>query len=135
MASTNGCSPNGEAAGIGSADNIGEVCDRATRDELRAEGDTLLPELVGIFRTELTMGLDELARAIEARDCTAIARIAHTLKGTAGTFGARICMRWWPKSIKPHAPAGQADQAAVMFGEFRSECERVRRYLAAEIKA
>lgn len=132
--SANGFSPNSEAASIRSADNLGEVCDRATLDELRAEGDNLLPELVGIFQTELTKGLDELARALKARDCAAAARIAHTLKGSAGTFGATR-MHEMAAKIDQAARAGQADQASAMFGEFNSECERVRRYLAAEVKA
>ena len=132
-ASGNGFFPNGEAAPTGSADNPGEVCDRATLDELRAEGDTLLPELIGIFQAELTKGLDELARALEARDCTAAARIAHTLKGTAGTFGATH-MHEMAAKIDQAARAGEPHEASAMFAEFGSECERVRACLAAEVK-
>ena len=112
----------------------GEVCNRATLDKLRAEGDSLLPELVEIFRSELTKALDELARALEAGDCAGAARVAHTLKGTAGTFGATH-MHEMAATIDQAARDCQADQATAMFAEFRSECERVRRYLAAEVKA
>ncbi|MBV8358052.1 MAG: PAS domain S-box protein [Deltaproteobacteria bacterium] len=131
--SANGFAPNGEATSSGSGDNPGEVCDRATLDELRAEGDTLLQELVGIFQMELTKGLDELARALEAHDDAAVARIAHTLKGTAGTFGATN-MREMAAQIDQAARAGRADQASAMFADFRSECERVRTCLASEVK-
>jgi two-component system, sensor histidine kinase and response regulator len=117
----------------GSVDNSGEVCDRATLDELRAEGDNLLPELIGIFQTELTKALDELAHALETRDCAAAARISHTLKGTAGTFGATH-MHEMAAKIDQAARTGQTDQASAMFAEFRSECERVRACLAAEVK-
>ena len=109
------------------------VCDPASLDELRAEGDSLLPELVTIFQCELTKGLDQLNRALVARDCAAAARIAHTLKGTAGTFGA-ACMQEMAARIDQAARAGQADEATAMYDGFRSECERVRRYLAAEVK-
>ena len=86
------------------------------------------------FLSELTKGLDELARALEARDYTAAAHLAHTLKGTAGTFGATH-MHEVAAKIDQAARAGQADQATAMFAEFRSECERVRNYLAAEVTA
>ncbi|MBV8056361.1 MAG: Hpt domain-containing protein [Deltaproteobacteria bacterium] len=117
-----------------SLENLGEACDRATLDELRAEVDTLLPELVRIFQSELTKALDELARAFERHDCVAAARIAHTLKGSAGTFGATH-MHEMAAKIDQAARAGQPAQAAAMFGEFRSECERVRDYLAATVTA
>jgi HPt (histidine-containing phosphotransfer) domain-containing protein len=130
---TNGSSRNDEAACGELADDLSEVCDRATLDELWAEGDSLLPALVGIFQTEVTKGLDELTRALAARDCAAVARIAHTLKGNAGIFGA-IHMREMAANIDQAARAGHDDQATVMLGEFRSECERVRSYLDAELK-
>ena len=132
--SSNGSTPKGGAPSGESATDLGEVCNPATLDELRAEGDGLLLELVELFQSELTKGLDELARALEARDCTAAARLAHTLKGTAGTFGATH-MHEMAAKIDQAARAGQADQATAMFAEFRSECERVRNYLAAEVKA
>jgi two-component system sensor histidine kinase/response regulator len=125
---------NGAAPNAAAASGKSEVCARATLDEIRAEGESLLPELVGIFQTELTERLDELARALETRDCAAVARLAHTLKGTAGTFGATR-MHELAASIDQAARAGQADQAGAMFGEFRSECERVRDYLTAQVKA
>jgi two-component system sensor histidine kinase/response regulator len=117
-----------------SNEDLGDVCDRATLDELWAEDNSLLPELVGMFHTELSKGLDELTSALAARDCPAIARIAHTLKGTAGTFGAKR-LHEMAARMDQTARAGHADQAAAMFEQFRSECERVGRYLATEVKA
>jgi two-component system sensor histidine kinase/response regulator len=129
--SADGSAPGDGAASRASATDLGQVCNRATLEELRANG--LLPELVEIFQGELTKGLDELARALAERDCAAAARIAHTLKGTAGTFGATR-MHELAASIDQTARASQADQAAARFTEFRSECERVRDYLAAELE-
>jgi CheY-like chemotaxis protein/HPt (histidine-containing phosphotransfer) domain-containing protein len=128
----NGFTPKGEAECNRSRGS--EACDRTTLDELRAESDDLLRELVGIFQTELTKGLDELARALEAYDCPRAARVAHTLKGTAGTFGATH-MHKMATRIDQAARAGHAAQAAAMLGEFRSECERVRGFLTTEAKA
>jgi len=131
--STDGSSRRTDGASGESAKELGEVCDRATLDDLRAEGEDIFPELVGIFQSELTKGLDELNRALAARDCIVAARVAHTLKGTAGTFGAAQ-MQEMAARIDQLARAGRAEEAAAMFDEFRSECERVRRYLAAEVR-
>jgi CheY-like chemotaxis protein/HPt (histidine-containing phosphotransfer) domain-containing protein len=111
-----------------------KICDPATVGELRAEGEGLLPELVDIFQIELTKGLDELAHALDTRDCLAVARIAHTLKGTAGTFGATR-MHEMAARLDQTARMGHADEAAAMFEQFRTECERVRSYLTAEAAA
>jgi CheY-like chemotaxis protein len=75
----NGASPTAETAPGPPVKSPDEVCDRATLDGLWAEGDCLLPELVGMFQSELTKELDELDRALIARDWAAAARIAHTL--------------------------------------------------------
>lgn len=122
-----------EAIFGGAANDLPDVCDRATLDDLRAEGDGLLSELVGIFQSELSRGLGQLSHALAARDCSAVARIAHTLKGTAGNFGARH-MYDMAARIDQTARAGHTEQAAAIFEDFRCECERVRRYLAAEVK-
>jgi HPt (histidine-containing phosphotransfer) domain-containing protein len=124
----------GETAPVRSADNQGEACDRAVLDELRAEGGTLLADLAGIFQVEVAAALSQLACALEARDCAAAARIAHTLKGSAGIFGAAR-MQELAAQIDHAARAGWSDQAAEMFGELYDECERVRRCVAAAITA
>lgn len=132
-ASTNAAAQKAEVATEKWANGLDEACDRTTLDELRSEGDSLLPELAHIFQAELTKGLDELTRALAARDCPAVARIAHTLKGSAGTFGAKR-MHAMAGRIDQAARAGHADQATAMVVEFRSECERVRNFLAVEVK-
>jgi HPt (histidine-containing phosphotransfer) domain-containing protein len=54
-------------------------------------------------------------------------------QGSAGTFGATH-MSEIAARIDKAARAGEADQATASFDEFRSECERVRRYLATELE-
>jgi HPt (histidine-containing phosphotransfer) domain-containing protein len=132
-ASTLGYAPKAEAASNEPASGFGEVCDQTILDELRSEADNLLADLVRIFQTELTKALEELTRALAAHDCPAVARIAHTLKGTAGTFGAKR-MHAMAARIDQAARAGQADQATAMVVDFRSECERVRNFLTVEVK-
>ena len=132
--STDGSPPRAEGSPDKFARDPGDVCDRTTLDELRLEGESLLLELVAIFQGELTKGLDELNRALVARDCATAARIAHTLKGTAGTFGA-VGMQEMAAKIDQAARASRVDEATAMYSEFRSECERVRCYLAAQVQA
>jgi two-component system, sensor histidine kinase and response regulator len=131
--SIHSCSAAIDAGSGAAAVKPAETCDRAILDELRAEGGSLLPELIDIFQSEVTSRLGELARALAACDCAAIARLAHMLKGTAGTFGATR-MHELAASIDHAAQEGLADHVTAQFDEFRVECERVCNYLAAEVK-
>jgi CheY-like chemotaxis protein len=55
----------------------------------RVGGDTkLLGELVALFRQAYPGWLAEMRAAIASQDAAALKRAAHTLKGSAGTFGA-----------------------------------------------
>jgi HPt (histidine-containing phosphotransfer) domain-containing protein len=130
--SSHGYAPEAEAVAGELVTDFGEACDRATLDELRSEGDGLLADLVALFQTELTKQLGELIRALAAGDCPVVARIAHTLKGTAGTFGAER-MQAMAARLDQAARAGETAEATAMVEEFRAECERVRHFLAAEV--
>jgi HPt (histidine-containing phosphotransfer) domain-containing protein len=121
-----------EYSGCGDASNhLDDFCDRAILEQLRAEGDNLLAELVGIFESELKRRLDELTQALDARDCEAAARAAHTLKGSAATFGAKH-MHELAGVIDQAARRGSLDEIRAVLADFRSECERVGARLAAE---
>ena len=55
----------------------------------RLRGDKeMLEEIIGLFFTEMPMLLSALREAVSRRDGPAIARAAHSLKGTASSFGA-----------------------------------------------
>ena len=56
--------------------------------ELREEGGDLLADLVGMFVEEVPGQLTELEAALRKGDAGATRLTAHTLKGTAGNFGA-----------------------------------------------
>lgn len=52
----------------------------------------LLAELAGLFVEESATLLPALRQAVAQRDARSIERTAHTLKGSAGNFGARdVC--------------------------------------------
>jgi HPt (histidine-containing phosphotransfer) domain-containing protein len=56
----------------------------------RVGGDEeLLKELVGLFLEDYPGRLAELGRAVAAHDGRAVQRVAHSLKGAVGAFGAR----------------------------------------------
>jgi len=112
------------------ASDLRDACDPTTLNELRTEDEALLGELVDIFQLEVTKALGELDRALTAGDCSAAARIAHMLKGSAGNFGATQLQKIATK-MDQAASAGHSDEATGLYEILRSECERVCRYLIA----
>jgi PAS domain S-box-containing protein len=63
--------------------------DRAAALERCGDDAQLLRELIDMFLTEIRVWMFDLGRAIEAGDANAIKRLAHTIKGAVGTFGAQ----------------------------------------------
>jgi two-component system, sensor histidine kinase and response regulator len=111
-----------------------EVCDLETIDSLRQEGAGLLRELIELFNRDVPKVLEELTQALSAGDCRTAERLAHTLRGTAGTFGANR-MRELATAIELASHEGASEKAAATLGELRSECDRVRQALAAQVQA
>ena len=63
--------------------------DVATFDELKeTAGADFINELVDTFLTEAPLMLDELRRALAARNADVFRRAAHSLKSNSNTFGA-----------------------------------------------
>jgi len=123
-------SPDGWAA-AGPGDRAAdEVCEREAIDSLRLEGAGFLRELVELFKAEVPKGVRELGQALDGGDSARATRIAHTLKGSAGIFGATR-MQALAGSIERAARAGSVEKAIVE--ELRCECERVREVLEAEL--
>jgi HPt (histidine-containing phosphotransfer) domain-containing protein len=73
----------------------------------------------------------ELAQVLDAGDCARAAVIAHTLKGTAGTFGAKR-MQELAAAIDQAARAGSVDKASSILEELHFACEQVREVLEAQ---
>ena len=84
-----------------------------------------------MFNVEVPKGMLELAQVLDARDCARAAVIAHTLKGTAGTFGAKR-MQELAAAIDQAARDGSVDKASSILEELRSACEQVREVLEAQ---
>ncbi|GEM_PF-3068312 len=108
-------------------------CEPDTLAELIAEGGNLLEDLVDMFQAELPRGLAELERAFDTGDCAGVARVAHTLKGTAGTFGAKR-MHALAERIDLLARAKRNREAAALFDEFLLECQLVLQHLQLKVQ-
>ena len=129
---TDGSSMGAERPSCEPENDISDPCDPRILDELRTEDESLLGELVGIFQSESTEALGKLYRALIAGDCATAARIAHTLKGSAGNFGAAQLQEIAAR-MDQAASAGHPDEALGMYEDLCSEYARVCRYLVAEI--
>lgn len=108
---------------------VGPACDFATIAALRDEGDNLLTELIEIFTTEAPCQMTELERALAQQESAAAARIAHTLKGTAGVFGASM-MESLAARIERSARRASFGDAIDACGPLRVEIARVMATLA-----
>lgn len=100
-------------------------------NDLKSEGDEFFTELVDMFIKDVPIQLENLAQTLSSNDGAAATRIAHTLKGTAATFGATQ-MQGRAGAIEQACHSNSLDQARALLEQFRSECERVRTALALE---
>ena len=94
----------------------------------------MLEDLVALFISEVSKGLEDLNNATQAGDCETVARIAHNLKGTAGTFGATR-MFDLAAAIDQAARIKELDKVLALFPAFRTECDQVREVLSEQVKA
>ncbi|MGZ8783036.1 MAG: Hpt domain-containing protein [Gaiellaceae bacterium] len=95
-----------------SAPSTSPVLDAAVIDELRSFGDAFVDDLVGQFVGDTDLLLAELRAALAAGDPVAVARIAHSLKGSSGQMGGRrfamSCGRLEEQAAQ-HLVGGSAD--------------------------
>jgi CheY-like chemotaxis protein len=104
------------------------------RDEAlaRAEGDEeLVRSLVGLFWDTCPGLLDELRLAVARGDSKAVARVAHSLKGSVSQIGAgqvaRVCAE-----LEQKGRAGSLDGVETLLGELDTSVDRLRARLHTE---
>ena len=72
---------------------VGDALDKATIDYLkslrRGDGPSVLERAVGMYLENAPTVLDELRRAIAGGDASAVWRIAHSLKSSSASLGAK----------------------------------------------
>ena len=105
--------------------------DADTIAQLKTEDDDLLPDLIDVYNRSMPANLRKLEQAFEAGDNQTAALVAHTLKGTALTFGASR-MQALAAEIEQAAKVGSIRESVAELEPLRAECERVREALNHE---
>lgn len=121
--------------------NLEAPLDLRALDSLRdsLDGDVeALTDVIGSYLDDAPQQLAELQRCIEQSDLPALARAAHTFKGTSQAFGARAlvaaCIELQRQTAADTA-ASIKDAMMAQLQLIRAESERVRASLAQYLKA
>jgi CheY-like chemotaxis protein len=102
----------------------GEQLDRCALLD-RFEGDSqLLSELIDIYLSQSPSLLSAAQRALEEKNGRELARLAHTVKGSAGNFNARETVRT-AERLETFAEAGDFVRAQEAIGLLQQEMERL----------
>jgi two-component system sensor histidine kinase/response regulator len=97
----------------------------------RMEGDReLFDELVHMFKKECPRAIEEIRRAIAARDATTLERHAHSLKGSSANLGA-TAVSLAAGALEDCARSGNLKQADDLFKALEQELE----HLLSELEA
>lgn len=96
----------------------------ATLRELAADDPNFLRDLIDVFLADTPARFDELARAIGDRDAELLIRAAHSIKGSAGNFGATAlaALAW---ELEKAGRAAAFPDAATRLPAAREEYDRV----------
>jgi histidine phosphotransfer protein HptB len=125
--------PADEAApGRGNGDHVQPVMDRAVYDELAEEiGEETACEMLDIFLEETVARLALLHRLSCPNDCVQIEREAHSLKGTAGTFGFKQLSKL-SRRLEVGASGMSDAEFRMAFGQIEQAFNAARAQLPAQ---
>ena len=111
--------------------SIGGVLDLEVMDRLLEDTSVeFLPSLIEVFETESAQRLQNLQSTLEVSDWKSLSVEAHSLKGTAATFGAEA-LRSLSERIEKSAKAGDTDTVAALVPEVPERLEAVLSALQA----
>ncbi|HJU28948.1 MAG TPA: Hpt domain-containing protein [Candidatus Binataceae bacterium] len=111
-------------------DEAEPACDLATIAALDDEdGGDLLADLIDTFSVEAPRQVEQLQRAIAEHETVVAARLAHTIKGSAGIFGA-FRLEEMAAQAEQAARRHSLAQAAAVYRRLRDEIDRVIAALA-----
>jgi len=108
------------------------MIDEAAFDELRSFGDDFLVELVGQFTEETDALLRQLRESFDAGDTTAVGRIAHNVRGSAGQLGGRALASACDR-VERNAITGDPTGRAIDLRAVELEYGRLRLALAERL--
>ncbi|MEZ5977236.1 MAG: Hpt domain-containing protein [Planctomycetota bacterium] len=110
--------------------------DHSVLEEIRSlagdGGTDLLAELIGMFLEETPVRLRGIHEAIDRDDLVEVERIAHALKSSSGNLGA-LLLASMCREIEASCREGQVDDVKSLVERSRTEFERVRAALSAEL--
>ncbi len=109
-----------------------DAIDRASLHRLYGSNEVLIRKICSDFLMNVTPArLDEIRESIVAGDFHRANRLAHSLKGAAGTIGAKPLQ---DKALLVELAAGQGDmeQAGIAFGKLEYEFKRLLTFLSRE---
>ena len=105
------------------------VYDPAALESLREvnpeDGGAFVRELVAIFLHDTPARIAEISAALAAGDAPTLTRAAHSIKGSAGNFGAEQ-LAAISRAIETHAKAGDLAALPALQPELHAAFERVR---------
>ncbi len=103
--------------------------------ELQVEGEPdVLTEVIEVFINHTPARLSDLSQAIRQNKPAEIIHLAHLLKGSSNTLGARrmadLCQQ-----LEIKGQAGELDQVEALWQQLEKEFSRVRQALEAELQS
>jgi two-component system, sensor histidine kinase and response regulator len=111
-------------------DRMNDTIDMASLMD-RLEGDReLLVELIGLYFDDEQGLIDAIAAAVRDGDAAAIARSAHTLKGSVGNFCAPAAHAA-AAALEAAGREGRVGDAPALFERMTAELDKVRQALRA----
>ncbi|TCO83778.1 PAS domain S-box-containing protein [Plasticicumulans lactativorans] len=123
--------PAAEHAGNGAAGEAEPVLDRGALDQLGADTDAeVLTRVVRLFLEETAHRLDNVDTALARGDWITLQREGHTLKSSAGTFGARQ-LQTQARQLNEACRANDHVQAAALARSLRAVAQPALDALAA----
>ncbi len=122
-------------AGSGWLTELARVVEQARIDRQLAQlreigGNEFVTEMIGMFLQQTPGLLRTLRAGLEANDLRAVQREAHSLKSSAGNFGARVVQEL-AFAIERAAGDGNAGPLPELVGQLEQAYERVKALLEA----
>lgn len=93
-------------------------------------GEDVLGQVMAIFRSKVPQQTSDLERAVATGDAAAAARLAHSIKGSAGNVGARA-LSDAAGAIEELSRGGEVERAKTRVDAVRRELDRALAALPA----
>jgi two-component system, sensor histidine kinase and response regulator len=118
--------------GSEAAEEAEDPLDRTVTENLRDLGGVeMLSELTEMFLEDTSSALTALEEALKSGDASSVERVAHTLKGSSGSMGARGMAELCAK-LQDVGASSDLSRASLLLERLEAEFDRVRSALKAE---